>query len=81
MSKEEDRAQAVAKRAAIRNAKLQEKEKDAAIKEAARVKKALKIMSVPINIKKTAEYYVMLAYTKRSGSNMEPIQLTKGRGY
>lgn len=44
--------------------------------------RALKIMSVPINIKKTAEYYVMLAYKHRSGDNMDsPIQLRDNGGW
>jgi hypothetical protein len=44
--------------------------------------RALKIMSVPVNVKKTSEYYVMKAYKHRSGSNMDqPIQLTQGGGY
>lgn len=43
--------------------------------------RALKIMSIPVNIKKTQEYYMMKAYTYKADSEVEPIKLTKGGGY
>lgn len=43
--------------------------------------RVIEIMAVPMAKKTTYVYYAMKSYTHRSGSNMEPIQLTKGRGY
>lgn len=81
MTKDEERAAAVAKRAALRMERDSIKERNAAIKEAARVKIALAIMAKPMAEKNTYVYWVLKSYTHRSGSNMEPIQLRPNGGY
>lgn len=80
MTKDEERAAAIAKRAALRMERDRAKEKAAGIKSAIKRERALKIMSVPLAEKKSYSYYALKSYRHSSDSFMgEPIQLTNNR--